>query len=62
MGQMLKATEKLIKLQTQVLQSESSKKENLQPNTDRFNQQGHNQQSGSDQGSHKRKDSEHQFA
>ena len=44
MGQMLKATEKLIELQTQSLQSQSSKKENAQPN--RSNQQGRNQQSG----------------
>ena len=60
MGQMLKATEKPIELQTNVLHNQFSKKENAQPN--RFNQQGRNQQSGSDQGSGKRKHSEHQFA
>ena len=60
MGQMLKATQKPIELKTQALQSQSSKKENAQPN--KFNPQGRNQQSGSDQGSRKRKDSEHQFA
>ena len=57
---MLKATEKLIELQTQALQSQASKKENAQPN--KFNQQGRNHQTGSDQGSRKRKDSDHQFA
>ena len=59
---MLKATEKLIELQTQSLQSQSSKKENAQPN--RSNQQDSNQQSGSDQleGSRKRKEPDHQFA
>ena len=57
---MLKATEKLIELQTQSLQSQSSKKENTQPN--RSNQQGCNQQSGSDQGSRKCKESVYQIA
>ena len=57
MGQMLKATKKLIEIQTQAFHSQFSNKENAQPT--RFNQQGHNQQSGSDQGSCQRKDSEH---
>ena len=43
-GQMLKATEKLIELQTQALQCQSSRKENAQPN--KSNQQGHHQSSG----------------
>ena len=60
MGQMMKAMEKLIELQTQALQNQSSQKENAQPI--KSNQQARNQQSGSDQGSRKRKDSEHQFA
>ena len=34
----------------------------LQEGECRFSQQGHNQQSGLDQGSHKHRDSEHQFA
>ena len=60
MGQIMKAMEKLIEIQMQAFQSQPSKKENAQPN--RFNQQGLNQQSGSGQGSGKRKDSEHHFA
>ena len=57
----MKAMEKLIELQTQALQNQSSQKENAQPI--KSNQQARNQQSGSDQGSpRKRKDSEHQFA
>ena len=46
--------------ETKISSDKSSKKENAQPN--RFNQQGRNQQSGSDQGSCKRKESDHQFA
>ena len=45
-GQKLKVTEKLIKLQKQALQSQSSSKENAQPN--KFNQQGCQQSSGMD--------------
>ena len=60
MGQVLKAAEKLIELQTNALQGQSSRKEKAQPN--KSYQQGCYQQLGSDPAPRKRKDSEHQFA
>ena len=60
MGQVLKAVEKLIELQSNAFQGQSSRKEKAQSN--KSNQQGCYQQSGSDPAPRKRKDSEHQFA
>ena len=60
MGQVLKAAEKLIELQANGFQGQSYRKEKAQPN--KSYQQGCYQQSGSDPGPRKRKDSEHQVA
>ena len=60
MGQVLKAAEKLIELQTNAFQGQSSSKEKAEPN--KSYQQECYKQSGSDPAPRKCKDSEHQFA